>query len=416
MSRSALLLLLALTTVACKLQSASRRKPGATPATFHVSLKGKDEDDGSEATPWRTLAHAANLVVDGDTVIVHPGSYDGFEIIEGGGENKPITFRGLKGAIIHSGNDRTGDGINIEGAPWITVEGFEIYGAGRAGVRVQESEHVVVRKNDCHDNYRWGIFTGFAEDVTIEDNDTSGSQDEHGIYVSNSADNPIVRRNRVYENNASGIQINADAEMGGDGLITGAIVEGNKVWANGGGGGAAINLDGVIGATVQNNVLFNNRASGIALYRINGKTASRDNKVLHNTIIQHPRGRWAIVMFDEATGNEFYGNVLWHLGPKGSFNVTADSFPKASNHNVVMDRFTPDDEKTMINLGAWRKRGLDEDSIVVPPAELFEGEIDFHLKEGSPAIDKGDPKHAPKMDLDGHPRLDGKPDIGAYER
>jgi parallel beta-helix repeat protein len=411
-----LVVLIAVVLAGCPFRSRQRRKPTAVAGTFHVAVTGDDDDEGSEKKPWRTLQRAAETVTDGDTVVVHPGTYGGFEIVDGGGEERPITFRGLKGARIHGGNSRTGDGINIEGAPWIVVEGFEIYGTGRAGVRVQESEHVTVRDNDCHDNFRWGIFTAFSEDVVIEGNDTSGSEDEHGIYVSNSADNPIIRRNRVYENSASGIQINADIEMGGDGIITGAVVEGNKVWANGKAGGAAINLDGVHGAIVQNNILYNNHASGIALYRINGKLASRKNRVLHNTIIQAKDGRWAIVQFDEATGNEFYGNILWHLGPKGSFNVTADSLPAASNHNVVMDRFTADDEKTRLDLAAWREKGFDEDSLVAAPAKLFEDKIDFHLRDESPAIDAGDPANAPKFDLDGHPRMDGKPDIGAYER
>jgi parallel beta-helix repeat protein len=409
-----------LCTAACVRSDWTRRKPTAEAATFYVSARGDDENDGSEGKPWRTLQRAADTVTDGDTVIVLPEHYTGFQITKGGSEDKPTTFTGLpKGnrrqrARIDEGNPGTTDGINIEGAPWVVVEGFEVYNTGRAGIRVVESEHVTIRDNDCHDNFRWGIFTAFSEDLIIEYNDTSGSADEHGIYVSNSADNPIVRGNRVWENHASGIQINADAEMGGDGIITGAVVEANKVWANGKDGGAAINLDGVHGGTIQNNVLYNNHASGIALYRINGKTASRNNKVLHNTIIQARDGRWAIVMFDGATGNRFHGNVLWHQGPKGSFNVTADSLPAVSDHNVVMDRFTADDEKTRIDLDAWRAKGFDEQSLVAAPPELFEGAIDFHLKEGSPAIDAGDPENAPLRDLEGRDR-DGKPDIGAYE-
>ena len=32
-------------------------------------------------------------------------------------------------------------------------------------------------------NGRWGIFTGFADDLTVEDNETHDSMAEHGIYV-----------------------------------------------------------------------------------------------------------------------------------------------------------------------------------------------------------------------------------------
>jgi hypothetical protein len=40
---------------------------------------------------------------------------------------------------------------------------------------------------------------------------------------------------------------------------------------------------------------------------------------------------------------------------------------------------------------------------------------DYRLKPGSPAVDFGDPRHAPATDLLGRPRTDGKPDAGCYE-
>jgi parallel beta-helix repeat protein len=81
--------------------------------------------------------------------------------------------------------------------------------------------------------------------LLLENNECFGSVAEHGIYVSNSGDRPVLRRNRVHDNNASGIQLNADLSAGGDGIITGALIEANVIYNNGTGGGAAINLDGV---------------------------------------------------------------------------------------------------------------------------------------------------------------------------
>ncbi len=37
--------------------------------------------------------------------------------------------------------------------------------------------------------------------LVIEDNEAHDSQIEHGIYVSNSGDRPIIRRNLIYDGN-----------------------------------------------------------------------------------------------------------------------------------------------------------------------------------------------------------------------
>src|SRR5206468_3888521 len=94
----------------------------------------------------------------------------------------------------------------------------------------------------CHDNTRWGIFTAYAEGVRIEGNVTSHSVEEHGIYVSNSADNPVVVGNESHDNFLAGIAINADPSVDGDGIITNAYVDSNVVHDNGAGGAAGINL------------------------------------------------------------------------------------------------------------------------------------------------------------------------------
>jgi len=103
-----------------------------------------------------------------------------------------------------------------------------------------------------------------ARDLVIEGNETSHSAIEHGIYVSNSGDRPIVRANRVHDNHASGIQLNADpAQQGpdpndpqGDGIIEDALIEDNVIHDNGAGGAAGINLASVRSSLIRNNLLY----------------------------------------------------------------------------------------------------------------------------------------------------------------
>src|ERR1039458_10813613 len=43
--------------------------------TFHVATNGSDANRGTEAAPFRTIQHAANLAQPGDVISVHEGFY-----------------------------------------------------------------------------------------------------------------------------------------------------------------------------------------------------------------------------------------------------------------------------------------------------------------------------------------------------
>jgi len=215
---------------------------GAAPLrTFYVDPTGNDSAAGSATQPWRTLQKAANTVRAGDLVIVRAGHYAGLYLTTSGTATDPITFHGEPGAIVDTQNPTTQDGINLEGASYVVIEGFTVTGVPRAGIRSVVNHHVIIRGNTGDLNGRWGILTGFSDDILIENNVMSRSQAEHGIYVSNSGDRPVIRRNVVWGNRANGIHMNGDVSQGGDGIISGALVEDNTIYDNGLGGGSGIN-------------------------------------------------------------------------------------------------------------------------------------------------------------------------------
>src|SRR5262249_52149473 len=152
----------------------------------------------------------------------------------------------------------------------------------------------------------------FAEGALIENNVTSRSLKEHGIYFANSADLPIIRGNTVWGNRVCGIHMNGDRTQGGTGIIKGALVENNVIYDNGQKGGAGINADGVQDSRFQNNLLYNNHSSGISLYRVDGGGPSKNNVVVNNTILVAADGRWAINIKIGSTGNTVYNNILWN--------------------------------------------------------------------------------------------------------
>jgi hypothetical protein len=395
--------------------------PDVPAADRWVKNGGNDAQDGlSTATAWATLGHAADVVNPGDTVHVLDGSYQGFYLSRSGAPGSPITFQAEGSNVrITADNGTTPDGINVEGAAHVVIDGFVVDDRTRAGIRVALSQFVTVRHCHTGHNGRWGIFSGFADDFTIEDNETHHSQAEHGIYVSNSGDRPVIRRNVSHDNHANGIHMNGDVSQGGDGLISGALVEQNAIYGNGVGGGSGINMDGVTDSVVRNNLLYDNHASGISLYQIDGATGSRRNVVVNNSIVNAADGRWCVNINGGSTNNTVLNNVLYNYHSfRGAVTVDASSRPGlVSDYNAVISRFSTDDGDTVIGLAAWQALGYDTHSFVSTPAALFLAPgSDFHLLAPGPAIDAGTATQAPSGDLEGSPRPVGAGvDVGAYE-
>jgi len=391
--------------------------------TFYVDPTGSDTTGtGSAANPWRTIQHAAAQVTAGDTVVINPGTYAGGIVVDTSGTAAaPITFRaGGPGAIIDgSGGER--DAFFITAADYIVVDGLTIQHATRAGLRISLSDHVTVRHCTLADNGRWGLFTDFSDYTLIEDIESYGAVDEHGIYISNSSDFPTIRGSRIHHNHANGIHMNGDLSQGGDGVISFGLIEGNLIYDNGLGGGSGINLDGVTDSLIRNNLLYDNHASGISVYQIDGGSGSQNNRLLNNTIIMPADGRWAINIPDlNDTGNQIFNNIIFSdHNWRGSILIPEPNLGGfESDYNVLVNRLSTDGGNSTISLAAWQTLGYDSHSFIATPNELFVDPAagDYRLKAGSPAIDAGLDLADVPADLTGQPRPAGAGfDLGAYE-
>jgi len=406
----------------------------ANGAEYYVAPGGNNSAAGTSAAPWATLQRAADAVGPGDRVIVRAGNYKGFYLDTSGTAASPIEFFAEVGVLINTPTSGAGnqDGINLELASHIIIDGFSVTGMPRAGIRSvglddDMAEFVTIRNVHAYDNGRWGIFTGHVNDLLIENNETSGSVLEHGIYVSNSGDRPVIRNNVTWGNHGAGIHMNGDLSLGGDGLITGALVSGNRVYGNaasinGGlyGGGSGINMDGVQDSRIENNLLYDNHASGISMFQIDGAEGSTGNIVVNNTIHQASNGRWALNIQNGSSGNTVLNNILvTQHQSRGAIDISADSLPGlTSDYNAVVSRFTTNDSSSIISLARWQAAtGQDSHSFAATPAQLFENWSvgDYRLRSGSPAINQGTATSAPAVDIDGTPRPAGAVDIGAFE-
>jgi hypothetical protein len=171
---------------------------------------------------------------------------------------------------------------------------------------------------------------------------------------------------------------------------------------------------------IRNNLLYDNHASGVSLYRIDGAAGATNNLVINNTIVSAADGRWCINISDGSTGNVVRNNILYSFHSfRGVITIDDASRPGfVSDHNSLMNRLSLDGGNSVVGLAAWQAAGYDADSFLAAPADHFLAPgSDFHLLASSPAVDVGVATGAPPVDLDGAARPVGAGwDLGAYER
>mgnify|MGYP001408431751 CR=1 FL=1 len=389
----------------------SALEASASGSVYYLSEAGSDDNSGFEAAPWRTFERANKSVKAGDTVRVLAGHYEGAKLTAKGTAGKPITYISVESrkAIIDLGgfppSSSEGSRISIWG-DYTIFDGFEVSTgqaaegrAANAGVAVYRCTGVTVRNCHSHTNDRWGIFTAWAADLTLENNECHNNRREHGIYVSNGGDNPHVVGNTCYNNGGCGIQIKTDG-----GTIHGAVLEKNLLYDNNKVGGQSINFDGVAQAIVRNNVVIINRRSGIALYKIDGGEVPTANVIVNNTFV-NVGGSSGILLNDDSHGNIIFNNVLWSAKPTEMMEGNIAGNTIAANAFGPGATFGEKAVTLSTDLAAY---------FAAPDAK------NFRLKADSALIDMGlgecGGRKAPGDDFEGVSRPQGgAPDIGAFE-
>ena len=393
--------------------------------TYYVAPCGKDNNDGlSQATAFRNLQKAADIVVPGDEVIIEGGFYSGFTINAKGTATAPIIFKApQKNAIINEPNPINQIGIDIRDAAWLTLDGFIITATSQRGIRVFFSNHCSIKNCIIDGTESHGILAGTTIDLTIERNIVKNVQNSHGITVSNSSENPIIRHNIIHHNAASGLQVDGDESAGGGGIITSPIIHNNIIYENGLKGGAAINLDGCHHALVWNNLLYENHATGIALFKGSAATGSPNAKIFNNTIINAVDARWCLLISNNSTNTSLINNILFNQHAwKGSIAIDQGSILGfRSDYNVLMERVGTSGDCCILPFANWQMLGHDLNSHLINSLDsIFVNwrKNGFHPLSTSSPINHGtnEVQEIIKNDLDCKLRfIDNSIDIGCYE-
>lgn len=402
------------------------------PASAQLSCSASSVRCVGAGQEYGTIQSAVNVANPGDTVLVHDGNHQGFQVSRSGTSSAPIVVMAAgSGANITSWTS-TRDGIFLSNVDYVTIQGFRIANPPQRCISARNASPtdpmrgLTIRGNLCTNAGHEGMYLSEVSHSLIEGNTVTGTGADgqnrgHGIYLANAgSDNTTLRGNRIsgaMRPESSGIHFNGDESVGGDGVQTGLLVEDNVIFGNHQNG---LNMDGVQSSTVQNNLIYGNGRSGVRGYRIDGAAGPRNMRVINNTMIASSGG-WGVKFSEDLGGHVIFNNILLNNGSAGGA-ISVGHSNVTSDYNVVVNRFSNNNESSVISLSTWRGGGDDTHSVVSTPAALFvdPGANDYRRRDDGPAADAGEAVFAsvsaPDTDLEGVARpAGGAYDIGAYE-
>lgn len=389
------------------------------------------DDDAGATQEVATPAEALAMAAPGTTIIVHPGSYAGFQIDTSGSPGAPITVY-ANGDVTLDAPAPTGDGIRLENVSHVRVQGFSIADvpqrciAARGATPDAPMVDLSIIGNRCaragvEGFYLSEVSQSLVQGNTITESGASGDTRSHGIYLANAGSDGTVIACNVISGagpaESNGIHMNGDLSIGGDGIISGVVVDSNIIFDNAQNG---LNLDGVQDSVFRNNLIHGNARNAIRAYAIDAAEGPRGLVVVGNTLVA-PGGA-AFKCSEDLGDHVVFNNVLLSEDPN-SASISIESASLMSASNAVVDRLSPDGDASFLTLAEWQALGYDEGSFVATAGELFADPAagDYSLLPAAPAVDAGRASFAgvdaPGVDLAGAPRPQGAGfDAGAYER
>ena len=315
------------------------------PTIYYTATTGADTNDGlSPTTAFKTLAKFKTVMADNDTLNIAKGVYDEGIVIDKPGVNiigevdpTPVFYfagdtRGMHKPLVKLTKNAPGRQriLAFEGPTGGhkggVCSGIETSGGGQSGIWATSVNGLEITDCLTADGGKWGILTGYCDDLHVHHCLAARSIQQHGIYVSNSGDRPRLHHNVLVSNKACGIQLNADLSMGGDGTITGAIIEDNLCVDNG--GGASINLDGVRDSFIRRNVLVECRKAAFNQFKGDGAIGPINNVFELNTL-HLPAGSLnnSCMNIADGSGNVYKNNLVCHYN-----GVSPDKFIDFGGH------------------------------------------------------------------------------------
>jgi hypothetical protein len=370
-----------------------------------------------------TVQAGINAAVNGDTVLVAPGTYK---------EN--INFYGKAITVKSSGGAKITiiDGGGV--APVVTFSSNETSSSILNGFTVQNGTSTF---NSQYEG--GGIYVTFASPTiknnTIQNNTACAAGAGIGVYFGS----PVIQGNIIRNNSQSGCSGGGGGgiEVGGASTpqIIGNVIQNNS-W---GGSGGGIFLNAVVSALIKNNLITGNSGGGIAMINDVSGTAIVQNLISGNVSANGSGVYWsnppAIFVSNTVVDGTGFGGGTVLTDDFGTPVTVANNIIVAIHGatNALACGFDIMNPSTFYNNNIFSANGpaygapcTDQTGMHgnISANPKFVGTSNFHLKGGSLAIDVGanSAPDLPGTDIAGNPRIingnDGATaivDMGAYE-
>lgn len=409
----------------------SRETTYACTSEIHVAVTGDDAQDGSAASPYRTVAHAALLAKPGDCVKVHAGTYAETTTIRfavDGTTKAPIVLDAADGkgtVVIDSAANTTGPVLEIDRDD-VVVDGFVMT------LPVTSSFNVVVFD---------GKTTGKCRRSVLRNSKVTGGTNQLKIYQKTLG--VLVEHNEFY----GAARITPISLTGASGLI----FRGNYChdW-NSGDNGAAQLAGGSANVLFEKN-LFQDIASlagTIALGDSCGDTCDNDPqhyaavnaRAINNVFVRAVRpfdilGCKNCAVLSNTLLDSGRDNLIFKIGSTTTNVTTRSTTGLRIMNNLVAARgqiayVTQIEPGSKVGLfmdynlywngaagftfGESHPKGSDAQSVIQAP--LLTGPADLRPRPESPAVARGvDLASEVPQDFLGAQRAPGPHDIGAYQ-
>lgn len=441
--------------------------------TYYVSTSGNNSNPGTLQQPWKTPGYGSRQLQPGDTLMILSGTYvlkeyDADIITPPSGTSEAwITIIGdPNNRPILAGRDNLITAINLSGVHFVRIENLEITHDPTAqgdsiwfrdGLDIlgAPSSHIILKDLYIHNIDEFGMNIQDVDDLQLINcrieyagfGALGGPAGESGGWR-----NVIIRNSNLswsghYYQGGDGSNRPYDRPDGfGIEPAAGPIIIENTIAEHNYGDG----LDSKAANTlIRRCIVANNSCDGIKLW---GNNSRIENTLIYGRGDGNPEpSPWAAIVIEPETSANYNYEII---------NVTVDdsighnylmyvqyNYPDVPVNIIIRNTiFSGRGIESPIYIGSATNLIADHNLFYFPQNQIIlthgdsvytsenisllgEGNIygdplfiqtawgqsgNYHLREGSPAINAGSNMGVPNVDLDGYPR-DNQPDIGAYE-